>query len=153
MFRNYPDENTNAYLLRSHTGVPRKHLQLEVQNRCPLLYLQRVVMLTEASQRECALSCLYPFKTPKTDMGVSKNWGPQNRPQYIMILLMRTPKEGPLIFGTPHMVPWHPSSYGESGLSEDQPRSPRRPAQELPCKSGVTLERHREEKPQHRKPL
>ena len=36
-------------------------------------------------------------------MGVSNNKGPQNRPQYVMILIIRTPKEGPLIFGTPHI--------------------------------------------------
>ena len=37
-------------------------------------------------------------------MGVSKNRGPQHRPPFIIILIIRTPEEGPLIFGTPHMI-------------------------------------------------
>ena len=35
------------------------------------------------------------------EVGVSKNRGPQNRPQYITILIIRTPKEGPLILAPP----------------------------------------------------
>ena len=35
-------------------------------------------------------------------MGVSKNTGPQNRPQYTMILVMRTPKRAPNFWKNPY---------------------------------------------------
>ena len=41
---------------------------------------------------------------PGTTRVFPKNRGPQNPPQYIMILIIRIPKEGPLIFGTPDMA-------------------------------------------------
>ena len=40
-------------------------------------------------------------KQPK--YGCFQKQGTQNRHQYIMILIIRTPKEGPLIFGTPYI--------------------------------------------------
>ena len=36
--------------------------------------------------------------------GSFQNGGPQNRPQYTMIRIIRTPKEGPQICGTPHAI-------------------------------------------------
>ena len=47
-----------------------------------------------------------PIELRKVYLAVSKNRGPQNRPQYTMILVIRTPKEGPLIFGNPHLIVW-----------------------------------------------
>ena len=37
-------------------------------------------------------------------MGVSKNRRAENRPKYTMILLIRTPKMGPIIFGSPQII-------------------------------------------------
>ena len=60
------------------------------------------------SNDELALLCNRHTRTPSPQkkaegiyMGVSQNKGPQNRPQYIMIPIIRTPKEGPLTFGNP----------------------------------------------------
>ena len=43
------------------------------------------------------------LRGPKShiNMGVSKNEGPQNGPQYSMILILGTPKKGPQTFGNP----------------------------------------------------
>ena len=36
-------------------------------------------------------------------MGASINRGPQNKPKYIMVLIIGTTKMGPLIFGNSHI--------------------------------------------------
>ena len=38
------------------------------------------------------------------EMGASINRGPQNKPKYIMVLIIGITKEGPLIFGSPQMA-------------------------------------------------
>ena len=37
-------------------------------------------------------------------VGISRNGGPKNRPQYIMLLLIGASEKGPLIFGDPPEV-------------------------------------------------
>ena len=56
------------------------------------------------------------------DVGVSKIRGPQNRLQYTMILVIRTPK-GPRIFGNPHVVKMRGSTPKAPG-----PKAAQRPA-------------------------
>ena len=38
------------------------------------------------------------------EMGVFTNGGPQDRPLQAMFIIARTPKKGPLIFGTPNTL-------------------------------------------------
>ena len=47
----------------------------------------------------------YRLSTParEPDMGASINRGPQNRPKYIMVLIIGATKMGPLICGNSHI--------------------------------------------------